>query len=130
VIYGIDYTTRTMSGGPDPSAKGEPFHCGSCGQPVPDLKACVWDSSIQVGSCRETYIDNQCPDCGSDNPTFLTKNDPEYDEAICQDCGFRGNVESDFEVRIAPFKLTSPTLMPRLKPITTKVLYPNRKEIA
>jgi hypothetical protein len=50
-----------------PAQERSEFHCGSCGQPVAELKPCVRDTTNQVCSLCETYIDNQCPDCGSDN---------------------------------------------------------------
>ena len=100
---------------------------------------------MQVGSCCETYIDNQCPDCGSDNLDYREYDygrDPEtgYHDAgvraICQDCGCNCD-ERDTEVKIGPtqFRLTPLDELPAPHRITSRPVCPSapefiRKEIA
>jgi hypothetical protein len=53
MIYGVDYSTRTLSGNPDPSqAKPELLDCQGCNARVPELE---W-----IGRGWDFY---GCPDC-------------------------------------------------------------------
>jgi hypothetical protein len=51
MIYGIDYTTRTLSGRNMAPAAPEPLECQSCGANVSELLPCEWDSRLMVGAC-------------------------------------------------------------------------------
>jgi len=57
VIYGPQFF------GPAPRPD---FTCGSCGQPVAELKPCTWDSDLAVGPCCQTHPD-VCESCGYDH---------------------------------------------------------------
>jgi hypothetical protein len=110
MIYGVDYETRTMNGLPIESAKPEPTVCDACGEPVETLFPCVWDDSLMVGLCCESYVEHRCPACNSDNLDFGAA-------AIeCRDCGCI-TTEEACEIKMGPFALTSPTQMPRLDQI-------------
>ena len=111
MIYGVDYETRTLSGVKQATAeRRDQVRCGSCGQPVESLSRCVWDERLLVGPCCETYSEDRCPACNSENL--------EYGETTvrCLDCGCV-TTEAACEVKIGPFELTSPSEMPRLEPI-------------
>jgi hypothetical protein len=51
MIYGIDYTTRTMSGRKMAPSTPEPLECQSCGANVSELFPCEWDTRLMVGVC-------------------------------------------------------------------------------
>lgn len=51
MIYGIDYTARTMSGRQMAPVAPEPLECQSCGAHVSELFPCEWDVDLMVGAC-------------------------------------------------------------------------------
>jgi hypothetical protein len=58
--YISDYEGR--EGEPEP----EPLHCGSCGQPVPELTDCTWERDLMVGKCCRVHPD-VCESCNRDH---------------------------------------------------------------
>jgi hypothetical protein len=42
------------------------LHCGSCGQPVPELKDCNWNRELMVGECCRVHPD-VCEACNRDH---------------------------------------------------------------
>ena len=98
----------------------EPKKCGSCGKPAEELSRCVWDTRLMVCKDCEVYIENRCPDCGSDHLRW-----EEYDygtcsqtgyhdasvRAICEECGCNCD-ERDTEVKIGPMSSIQSSLFP------------------
>jgi hypothetical protein len=97
--------------------------CGGCDHPVDELFPCVWDTTLEVGKCCETYIDTRCPDCGSDDLDFR-----EYDFGVCSETGYHDagvraicracgseNDERDTEVKIGPSFPVQPALFKELE---------------
>src|SRR5579871_649285 len=80
MTYGVDYSTRTLSGKLDPSMKPEPLHCGSCGQTVLELQPCTWDPDLEVGECCLVHPDEQETGCTLEGI---------YDDPTCTSCGHR-----------------------------------------
>lgn len=111
MIYGVDYETRTLSGVKLlAEERSEQLRCGACGRRVESLSNCVWDERLSVGPCCETYTENRCPACGSDNLEFRSA------DVRCLECHCV-TTEASCEVHIGPFELTSPTELPRLHQI-------------
>ena len=124
MIYGVDYETRTLSGLKPPAEEqqAEELRCGACGRRVEWLSPCVWDERLTVGPCCETYTENRCPACGSDNLEFSDT------DVQCLECGCVTTEEAS-EVQIR--RLTTPTELPRLEQIRTRpvrVIAPRSRE--
>ena len=70
MIYGVDYETRTLSGRKLETEQPEELRCGSCSREAESLSRCDWDDRLQVGPCCETYSEDRCPACDSENLAY------------------------------------------------------------
>jgi hypothetical protein len=57
MLYGLDYTTRTLTGRKLARQTPEPLECQSCGANVPELFPCEWDTTLLVGTCCTVRAD-------------------------------------------------------------------------